>query len=286
MNDPEAHEKVDLAEIIGKKLKNVSRIRNRPLDEILRYFAIERFLYRLSISSHSHKFFLKGGLLLKVWDSMDHRATMDIDLLARTSNQFENLESILTDISLLKGIEDGVMFDCENLRLQEAQIGGEYKGINASFYAQLFKTKIPILIDIGFNDIVVPEPEEIRYPTLLDMPEPKLMGYPVECVMAEKFESIVKLGLINTRIKDFYDLWTLSKNKKIGAQKLQKAIAEVFIHRGTKLEYPIAFTPAFYDAPSTIQRWHTFLARMGKKPMPFKKVILEIDQFLRPIIRP
>ncbi len=270
--------KKNLSESIRQRLKNLSEQRNRPFDEILRYYAMERFLYRLSISSHAEKFFLKGGLMLKVWNSLDHRATMDIDLLARTSNQIDNLHRIITEVSEIAYEEDGITFDTQKLILRNTQIGGDYHGVSSSFSAKLFTTKMPVLIDIGFNDIVIPKPQQIKYPTLLDMPEPTLLGYTLETVIAEKIESVVKLALVNTRMKDFYDLWTILKNYEIKSEKLNIAIREVFANRKTPLKYPIAFTAEFYDNKETKQRWNNFLSAMGKQQVKFEDVILELSK--------
>ena len=272
--------KKNLGESIRQRLKNLSGQRNRPFDEILRYYAMERFLYRLSISPHAKKFFLKGGLMLKVWDSLDHRATMDIDLLARTSNQIDNLHRIITEVSEIACDEDGIAFDTQKLILRNTQTGGDYNGVSSSFSAKLFTTKMPILIDIGFNDIVIPKPQQIRYPTLLGMPEPTLLGYTLETVIAEKLESVVKLALVNTRMKDFYDLWTILKSYEINPDKLNIAIREVFANRKTALKRPVAFTAEFYDSKETQQRWDNFLSAMGKQQIKFEEVILELSKFI------
>ena len=141
--------KKNLGESIRQRLKNLSEKRNRPFDEILRYYAMERFLYRLSISLYAKKFFLKGGLMLKVWNSMDHRATMDIDLLARTPNQIDNLQRIITEVAGIPCEEDGIAFDTQKLILRNTQTAGDYNGISSSFSAKLFTTNMPVLIDIG-----------------------------------------------------------------------------------------------------------------------------------------
>lgn len=257
--------KKNLGESIRQRLKNLSDQRNRPFEEILRYYAMERFLYRLSISPHAKKFFLKGGLMLKVWDSLDHRATMDIDLLARTSNQIDNLHRIITEVSEIACEDDGIAFDTQKLILRNMQTGGDYNGVSSSFSAKLFTTKMPVLIDIGFNDIIIPKPQQIKYPSLLGMPEPTLLGYTLETVIAEKLESVVKLALVNTRMKDFYDLWTILNNYEIQPDKLRTAIREVFANRKTPFKYPVAFTPEFYDNKETQQRWNNFLSAMGKQ---------------------
>jgi len=271
-------------ESIRQRLKNLAIEKNRPFDEILRYYAMERFLYRLSISSYAHKFFLKGGLLLKVLDPKDHRATMDIDFLARTSNKIDNLRHIISEISAIEAPDDAISFDTQKLILRETQTGGDYQGLSASFIAQLFTTKIPILIDIGFNDIIVPKPTKVNYPTLLSMPALQLMGYTLETVIAEKLESIVKRGLVNTRMKDFYDLWTLFQTPGLNLESTTSAIQQVFANRKSKIEYPIAFTKAFYETPETIQRWENFLSAMGKTTISLKTVISEISLVIRPLL--
>lgn len=242
------------------------------------------FLYRLSISLYAKKFFLKGGLMLKVWNSMDHRATMDIDLLARTPNQIDNLQRIITEVAGIPCEEDGIAFDTQKLILRNTQTAGDYNGISSSFSAKLFTTNMPVLIDIGFNDVIIPEPQKIQYPTLLGMAEPALLGYNLETVIAEKLESIVKLALVNTRMKDFYDLWTLLSHHEINSDKLKIAIEEVFANRRTPLQHPIAFTAAFYGSKETQQRWNNFLASMGKQQVPLENIILELSKYINGLV--
>lgn len=272
--------KNNLGESIRHRLRNLSKEMGRPFDEILRYYAIERFLYRLSISHHAKRFFLKGGLMLRVWDSMNHRPTLDIDLLAKISNQEEPLRRVITDIASISCEEDGIVFDVQELILRRTQNQGDYSGMRASFSAQIFKTKVPILIDIGFNDVIVPSAQQIEYPTLLGMEKPLLLGYSFETVIAEKLESIVKIGLVNTRMKDFYDLWRLLAANSISTEKLLKAVGEVFSHRKTELRYPTAFTPLFYESTENQQRWNSFLKSIGESSFELKDVIMEISQHL------
>lgn len=276
---------INSAESIRQKLKNLAEKRNRPFDEILRYFAMERFLYRLSISKYNDRFFLKGGLMLKVWNADETRATMDIDLLARTSNKIENLRRIISEISVLPTPDDAISFQTQKLILRETQTGGDYQGVSASLFAKLFTTKIPILIDIGFNDIIIPEPQKIRYPTLLTMPAPILLGYTLETIVAEKLETVAKRGVLNTRMKDFYDLWILCQKNALKPETLKQAIEEVFAKRGTQFEPLVAFTEAFYETSETKQRWQTFLSAMGKKDLPLPLVMREISSFLMPFLR-
>jgi predicted nucleotidyltransferase component of viral defense system len=277
--------KINLEESIRQRLKNLSLMRKRPFDEILRYYAMERFLFRLSVTPYTSNFFLKGGLILKVWNSLEHRATMDIDFLARTSNQIENLRRILIDIAAIQNKDDAIIFDTRELTLKVTQTGGDYQGVSARFSARLYTTEIPVFIDIGFNDIMLPEPREILYPTLLGMTEPKIFGYAFETVVAEKLECIVKRGLVNTRMKDFYDLWTLCRKDILNSKNLELAIRGIFSNRGSRIEYPIAFTKTFYEAPETVQRWHNFLAALGKEPIALSKIVNEISDFMQPFLQ-
>jgi len=273
-------DKKNPGESIRQRLKNLSIQKNRPFDEILRYYAMERFLYRLSISPYGKRFFLKGGLMLKVWDSSNHRSTMDIDLLARTANTIENLQRIISEVCEIACLEDAIVFDTKKLILRSTKTTGDYNGISSSFVATLFTTKMPILIDIGFNDLIIPQPQQIQYPTLLDMPAPTLLGYTFETVIAEKLEAIVKLALVNTRMKDFYDLWILLRQHELQLDLLKTAIVEVFSNRNTPLKYPVAFTSAFYDAKTTKLQWQNFLSAMGKEQVDFQGVVAELSSRL------
>jgi len=137
---------------------------------------------------------------------------------------------------------------------------------------------MPVLIDIGFNDIIIPKAQQIQYPTLLGMTEPTLLGYTLETFIAEKLESLVKLALVNTRMKDFYDLWTILKSHEIQPDKFNIAIREVFANRKTPLKRPIAFTAEFYDSKETQLRWNNFLSVMGKQQIKFEDVIFELSK--------
>lgn len=277
--------KKNLGESIQQRLKNLSGKQNRSFDDILRYYAMERFLYRLSISAYTGKFFLKGALMLKILPSVDHRATMDIDLLGKTSNQTENLQHIIRHICSMQCEEDAMHFDAQGLILKQMQTGGDYHGIRCSFIAKLYKTRMPILIDIGFNDVVIPGPTRIQFPTLLDMPKPILMGYTFETVIAEKLETIVKKGIVNTRLKDFYDIWTILKNYAIEERDLREAINRVFAHRQTPLRYPLAFTEAFYNEIHIQQKWKNFLILIKTDRVDLKEVIIEISNKLKNIFQ-
>ncbi|MGC1878142.1 MAG: nucleotidyl transferase AbiEii/AbiGii toxin family protein [Rhabdochlamydiaceae bacterium] len=257
-------EKKNLPESVYSRLKNIALAKNRPTQEVLRYYAMERFLYRLSVSQHKRSFFLKGGLMLMVWDPATHRATVDIDLLAKAHNSIENILRILKEICSYPVLQDGIEFNSKDLILAESQIETEYTGLSARFSAHLHTAKLPLRIDIGFSDEIFPKPTNVDYPALLDFPSPELQGYTPETMIAEKLDAMVKLGLANSRMKDFYDIWTIVNQFQIKPEKIAPVIKEVFQNRKTIVrEIPKAFSEAFYNTPKTLERWDSFLKGIG-----------------------
>lgn len=277
-------EKKNLPESIYSKLKNIALAKKRPTQEVFQYYAMERFLYRLSMSQYKRSFFLKGGLMLIVWDPMTHRATVDIDLLARVNNSIDNISKVLKEICAQSTIQDGIEFNTD-FNLIESQVETEYTGLTAYFSAYLHTAKLPLRIDIGFSDKIFPRPSNIDYPTLLEFPAPKLQGYTPQTMIAEKLDAIVKLGLANSRMKDFYDIWTIINQFQIKPEKLAPVINDVFQNRKTIMrEIPKAFSEDFYNMPRTLERWNSFLRGIGHGPLSLEKVILEIKDFLLPIL--
>lgn len=280
-------EKKNLPESIYSRLKNIALKKQRPTQEILRYYAIERFLYRLSVSQYNRSFFLKGGLMLLVWDPGTHRATIDIDLLARASNSAENISRILKEICTHPvPQEDGMEFNVEDLLLTESQIETEYAGLSARFSSYLHTAKLPLRIDIGFSDQIFPEPAKIVYPTLLDFPSPELRGYTPETMIAEKLDAMIRLGLANSRMKDFYDIWTLLHQFEIKPDNIGPVISKVFRNRKTIVqEVPKVFSEDFYRMSTTKARWEAFLKGIGHDELSFEKVVVKIRDFFLPILQ-
>jgi predicted nucleotidyltransferase component of viral defense system len=278
-------EKKNLPESVFRRLKNISIAKKRPTQEVLLYYAMERFLFRLSVSEYRKSFFLKGGLMLMVWDPITHRPTVDIDLLAKTNNSLENISRILKEICSHPVSPDGIEFNSTDLILAESQIETEYTGLSARFTAHLHTAKLPLRIDIGFSDNIIPRPASVHYPAILEFPSPELQGYTPETMIAEKLDAMVKLGLANSRMKDFYDVWKIINQFQIKPEKIAPVIREVFQNRKTIVrEIPKAFSEAFYNASKTLERWDFFLEGIGHDPMPFEKVIIEIRDFFLPIL--
>jgi predicted nucleotidyltransferase component of viral defense system len=248
---------------------------------------MERFLYRLSVSSYQSNFYLKGGLMLMVWDPMSHRATVDIDLLAKTSNSIANLQKIINEVCAIEVIPDGLKFASETLKLAEAQLEAEYHGISAAFSAHLFTAKLPMRIDFGFSDTILPHPAKVKYPTLLDFPAPELKGYTPQTSIAEKFESIIRLGFANTRMKDFYDIWLLIQQFDFDRQELQGIIQQVLKNRGTSADAPpIAFLESFYDNQIKKDKWNAFLRDISHEPIPLERVVGDLRAFFTNVLEP
>jgi len=262
-------------------------VQNRPFQELLQYFAMERFLYRLAKSPHAERFILKGALLLTAWRAPLSRPTMDIDLAGRTDNSLDHIEKLVGEICELAVEPDGIEFNRASMELSRIKEDAEYAGVRVQFHATLAKARVPMQLDIGFGDVITPRPAAIEYPTLLDFPAPMLYGYPRETVVAEKLEALTTLGLLNSRIKDFYDLAILSRMYPFEGDQLAEAIAATFRHRGTTIEAePIGLTGAYSGDPARTLQWRAFLrrSRLGEAADNLTHLVQEIRLFALPIL--
>jgi len=204
---------VDTAASVRQRLLNIARDKDRPFNEVLQYFAMERFLYRLGKSDHGRKFILKGALMLVAWEAPLARSTKDIDLLGRMKNTIEDVVDPIKAACSLEVIPDpdGLLFDVKSVVGQRIAEEADYEGVRVRFRGNLGNARITMQVDVGFGDVIVPGPDEVDYPTLLDLPAPRLLGYSRESAIAEKFEAMVKRGILNSRMKDFFDIWLLSR---------------------------------------------------------------------------
>jgi hypothetical protein len=201
----------DLGASVRQRLLNRARAQGRPFQEVLQYFAMERFLYRLAKSPFAGRFILKGALLLTAWRAPLTRPTMGIDLAGRTSNELEHIRLLVGEVCRIAAEPDGIEFDETSIEIQRIKEDAEYAGVRVRFTATLARARIPMQIDIGFGDMIVPGPIQVEYPALLEFPAPVLVAYPKETVVAEKLEALTVLGLLNSRIRDYYDLALLSR---------------------------------------------------------------------------
>lgn len=277
----------DVGASVRQRLLNQSRAQERPFQELLQYFAMERFLYRLAKSPVADRFVLKGALLLTAWQAPLSRPTMDIDLSGRTSNKLDHISEILRSVCTVVAEPDGIEFDPSSLEAARIKEGAEYEGVRISFMATLARALIPMRIDIGFGDVIVPAPTRVVYPTLLEFPAPVLLAYPKETVVAEKLEALTKLGLLNSRMKDYYDLALLSRLYSLSGPVLLEAVAATFRHRETRIETdPIGLTEAYYADPARSLQWRAFVrrSRFAEHPDDLKNLVLEVRRFAIPLL--
>ena len=270
---------------VRQRLLNRARSDGRLFDEMLRYFAMERFLYRLSRSAHAEQFVLKGALMLRVWRASEFRPTMDIDLLGRASNEEAEILAQVRDVLRADVEADGLAFDPDSIRTERVTEDADYGGIRVRFSGALDSARIRMQIDIGFGDVVYPGPEVSDLPVMLDLPAPRLLCYSRESSIAEKFEAMVKLGILNSRMKDFYDIWLLSRRFDFTGTELAQAIRLTFERRGTELPLEIeAFTQSFVDAKQT--QWTAFRNRIQQPHVPasFTEIASSLEQFLLPVV--
>ena len=272
---------------VRQRLLNKARETARPLNELFQYYAMERFLYRMSQSQYSERFILKGALMFAAWRAPLSRPTMDIDLLGRTSNRVDDIVEVVREICIQEVSRDGVVFDPDSVVGERIAEDADYEGVRVRFRGYLDTARISMQLDIGFGDAVIPAPAVVEYPVILQMPSPKIRGYSRESVVAEKLEVIVKLGTLNSRMKDFYDIWLLSRQFDFDGETLAAAIRTTFANRGTELTvHPTAFTVRFYEDPTKRIQWKAFLrkSRLENAPEELSKVTSALALFLAPVM--
>jgi hypothetical protein len=278
----------NVAASVRQRLLSIRDRTGEDFNALLTQFAIERFLYRLSRSSLSNRFVLKGAMLFRVWSGSLHRPTKDVDLLGFGEATTTGVTAMIRQIIATVVDDDGIRFDAGSVRAEEIRENQEYGGIRATFTATLDKAVIPLQVDVGFGDAITPAAEDRMYPVLIDMEAPRLLMYPVETVIAEKLEAAVKLGMINSRMKDFYDILVIFRRYSYGDALLKRAVAQTFARRGTPLPQtvPQGISDEFGSDPSANRLWREFLARtqLTNEPADFAVVIRTIRDRLWPTI--
>jgi len=238
------------------------------------------------MSDYAQHYILKGALMLRAWKSPEFRPTMDIDMLGKTRNEKENITAHIRDILAVEIEPDGLTFDSDSIQTERITEDGDYEGIRVRFRGTLGTARINMQIDIGFGDIVYPGPEKAELPCMLDSPTPSLLCYSRESAIAEKFEAMLKLGQLNSRMKDFYDIWLLSRQFEFELSSLAEAVSLTFRQRGTKLNEPIdAFLSDFISLRQPM--WAAFRKRLKQDHIPesFQEITTEIELFLEPVIK-
>lgn len=248
-------------------------------------YGLERFLFRLSQSVHKDNFILKGGLLLIGMGVPQARPTRDIDFLGLISGNIEAVSRTIQEIGSID-IEDGMVYDFSQLTNEPMSPNSDYPGIRFKFLGRLGRTRIPMQVDIGFGDRVAPAAKEMSFPTLLDMEPPVIRSYAVETIIAEKLEAALDLGDLNSRMKDFFDIWVLSQKYRFGGQSLQEAIVATCRRRKTPITSKAEiFSREFVNRFNKQIQWSAFLRKgpMGEVPEEFSIIMEGIRDFLLPI---
>jgi hypothetical protein len=271
---------------VHHRLLNLARETKRPFNELLQYYTMERFLFRLGASGHADRFVLKGALMLRVWNLPLARPTMDIDMLGRVPNSVDGLVEIIRQCLAVETPDDGVSFDTKSVKGEAITLDKKYHGVRIRAYGRLGNARLSLQLDFGFGDAVVPGPVEIEYPELLDFGKPHLLGYTPESAIAEKFQAMVELDMANTRLKDFFDLWKLSQTLHFDGSILAAAMTATFRQRGTPLPTlpPPALTESFFADPTKQSQWSAFLrkGRLEAEAGMLTEIVKEIADFLLP----
>ena len=272
---------------IRQRLLNKAHQQVRPFQEILQFYAMERFLYRLSLSPIAEEFVLKGALLLAAWRAPQARPTMDIDLAGRTSNSLEHIAEVMLAVCHQPSEGDGIEFLSNTIETMRIKEDSEYEGVRVRLEATLAKARIRLQIDIGFGDVIVPAPVSLEYPTLLDLPAPVIRAYSKETVIAEKLEALVTLGLLNSRLKDYYDIALLARLYAFDGEQLLGSLLATFRHRGTSIEAePVGLSAAYARDPARATQWRAFVRRnrFTGESHDLAVLVTEVRRFADPLL--
>ncbi|MCW6536939.1 nucleotidyl transferase AbiEii/AbiGii toxin family protein [Sphingomonas lycopersici] len=264
----------NIAKSVKDRLLAIARREGRTFDILLVRFVLERLLYRLSISAHADRFVLKGGMLVMLWVADDNRVTRDADFLGYGVSDPDRLIADFREIMKLES-DDGLVFDIDALAASAIREEMEYGGIRLQTVAYLERTRIPITIDIGFGDALVGAAQWLDYPTLLDLPAPHVRGYPPATVIAEKFQAMVALGMLNGRMKDYYDLWAIPRAIAIAGRDLDAAIQATFERRQTLIsnERPPGLSPAMVGDEGKQRQWRAYAASIDLADLSLEEVV-------------
>jgi len=271
---------------VHARLLNISKATNRHFNELLQYYGMERFLYRLSRSTHKDEFVLKGALMLQSLGSVLSRPTMDIDLLCKLSNQHELMARVIRECMATE-VADGMTYDADSLTTEEIIQNAAFPGIRIKFIGHLGTARLNFQIDVGFGDAVTPGPIWINYPDLLDFGTPRILAYPPETAIAEKLQIMVDRDTANSRMKDFFDLEMMAKHLTFDGATLLEAVKATFKTRNCEIPMspPLALTFQFGSSPEKATQWRAFLRKLRiDDVMSFDHAIEQLAAFLLPIL--
>ena len=273
---------------VRDRLLELARQRNEDFQLILTRYGLERLLYRLSQSDYHDRFILKGAMLFTLRGDQAHCQTRDVDFLGFGDSDEATLQETFRTLCTVPVEDDGLQFLADSVQVAQIRDASEYSGIRVTLLGNLAGARIPIQADIGFGDAVTPEPEQVEYPTLLEYPAPCLRAYPRETVVAEKYQALVNLGIANSRMKDFYDLWIMAHQFDFDGLTLSKAIRNTFARRQTTLQKqtPSGLSSTFYSDKQKNLQWNAFLRKgmlfSTSTPPSLEEVCELLETFLMP----
>lgn len=279
----------NVAQSVRDRLRKVASVRGEEFSFVLLRYALERLLYRLSKSRYESEFILKGAMLFTVWSKHPHRATKDLDLLGSGAPDLERLAAVFREVATLSVGDDGAVFEPGSVRARRIKEDAEYEGVRNILEGRLGSAKLAVQVDVGYGDSVTPPALPIDFPTLLAFPAPTIRAYAKETVVAEKLHAMVSLGMANSRMKDFFDIWFLCREFGFQGQPLVDAIRATFERRQTPIpgEAPVALTDAFALDGAKQTQWSAFLerSRVVETEVTLPNVVTTIAPFLVPAIK-
>jgi len=271
---------------VRARLLTRARETRQDFNLVLTRYALERLLYRLSVSPHADQFLLKGALLFDLWFDIPHRPTRDADFLGFGSAELPHLEAVFKDVCAME-TDDGVTFRPDTVQAAEIRKEANYAGVRVTLLGLIDGARCPIQVDIGFGDAVTPGPEDVQYPVMLsEFSAPKLRVYPRYTVVAEKLEALASLGIANSRMKDYFDLWILSRYTAFDGDTLRRAIRATFDRRKTTLppDIPFGLTDGFAQDAQKQTQWQAFLGKNRLEALRLEDVVVSLRDFLLPVI--
>ncbi len=268
----------NLGASVRSKLKNKAQAENKEFNLILTRYALERFLYRLSISEHRDHFLLKGALLFDLWFDVPLRATRDIDLLGFQLPDAAYLLKTFEDLCDIQ-VEDGLIFDRASIRAEEIRKEANYSGMRITLVANLDGARSVVQVDVGYGDAVTPAPEVADYPVLLDeFPNPRLRVYPRYTVVAEKLDAIISLGMANSRMKDYFDIWVILRGSELDLEVLRSAVSATIERRNTMMPegLPLGLSDEFAKDKNKNIQWNAFLSKNQLGEIQLNQLVMNL----------
>lgn len=281
MKDPPKN----VAASVRDRLLKLAKASGEDFTYVLTRYALERLLVRLASSKHKDTFILKGAMLFRVWFPKVHRPTKDLDLLGSGAPDENRLALVFAEIATVAVEDDGIVFDPKSVKASRIKEDAEYEGARVNVTARIGSARLELQIDIGFGDVVTPGTIDVDYPTLLPMSAPRLRAYPKETVVAEKLQAMIFLGIANSRMKDFFDVWFLAMNFDFEGRVLARAIQATFERRKTELPKtaPLALTKGFSEDDAKMKQWKAFVSKTTlSKTTTLDEVITLIARFILP----